>query len=73
MTGPTLRVVRIVADPTAKWRAEGDVINESDGEFDAINLTAYSMAALVRVNAELLDDVPTFAATLDMQLSAALG
>ena len=72
MAAKNLRIVKIVQDPSAAWRDEGDAITESDGEFEAISLTAHSLAALVRVNAELLDDVPTFAATLDMQLAAAL-
>jgi HK97 family phage major capsid protein len=72
MVSKNLRVVKIVTDPTAQWRGEGQTIDESDGTFEGVNLTAHSLAALVRVNAELLDDVPTFAATLDMQLAAAL-
>ena len=72
MPAKNLRVVKIATDPTATWRGEGDEITESDGTFEAVNLTAHSLAALVRVNAELLDDVPMFAATLDNMLAAAL-
>jgi HK97 family phage major capsid protein len=72
MASKNLRVVKIATDPTAQWRGEGDTINESDGTFEAINLTAHSLAALVRVNAELMDDVPMFAATLDRMLAASL-
>jgi HK97 family phage major capsid protein len=72
MASKNLRVVRVVTDPTAAWRAEGSTISESDGAFDAINLEAHSLAALVRVNAELMDDVPMFAATLDSMLGQAL-
>jgi HK97 family phage major capsid protein len=73
MTSGDLRVVKIASDPTAAWRGEGDTIAESDGAFEAYTLRARSLAALVRVNAELLDDVPSFAATLDSMLAAALG
>jgi len=66
------RYPRVVSDPTPAWRAEGAAITESEGVFDSISLRAYSLAALVRVNNELLDDAPTFAATLDQQLAAAL-
>lgn len=72
MTGNTLTVARVVSDPTAAWRAEGAAISESDANFGAILITPKSLAALCRVNAELLDDVPSFAAQLDAQLSAAL-
>lgn len=73
MASKNLRLVRVVSDPSANWRGEGQEIDESDGTFDAIELTAHSLAALVRINNELLDDVPTFAAQLDGQLAAALG
>ena len=72
MTSNNLRVVRVLADPTAHWRGEGQAITESDASFGALNLTAHSLAALVRVNAELMDDAPMFAATLDNSLAQAL-
>jgi HK97 family phage major capsid protein len=72
MQNQNLRVVQVLTDPTAAWRAEGVAISESEGTFSALNLTAYSLAALVRVNNELLDDAAMFAATLDQQLSAGL-
>lgn len=72
MANQNLTVVRVLTDPTAEWRGEGVAITESDGTFGAINLRAHSLAALVRVNNELLDDAPMFAATLDQQLASAL-
>ena len=72
MANQNLTVVRVITDPTAAFRGEGQTITESDGTFGAINLRAHSMAALVRVNNELLDDAPMFAAILDQQLAAAL-
>lgn len=72
MPNQNLRVVQVATDPTASWRGEGVAITESEGTFSALNLTAYSLAALVRVNNELLDDAAMFAATLDRQLSAGL-
>lgn len=72
MVSKDLRAVRVLADPDAEWRAEGAAIDESDAAFAALNYTAHSLAALVRVNAELLDDVPSFAATLDGMLASAL-
>ena len=72
MANQNLTVVRVLTDPTAAFRGEGVAITESDGTFGAINLYAHSLAALVRVNNELLDDAPMFAATLDQQLASAL-
>ena len=72
MANQNLTVVRVLTDPTAAFRGEGATITESDGSFGAINLRAHSLAALVRVNNELLDDAPMFASVLDQQLAAAL-
>lgn len=68
----SLTVVRVISDPTAAWRTEGEAIAESDATFAAMNIVPVSLAALVRVNAELLDDVPSFSSQLDGQLAAAL-
>lgn len=73
MPAQKLRVVRVISDPTAAWRAEGAVINESDAGFEPVELVAHSLAALVRVNLELLEDVPTFAGMIEGQLASALG
>ncbi len=72
VTGNNMTIVRVVTDPTASWRGEGATIGESDASFDAILLVPSSLAALCRMNAELMDDAPNFAAQLDSQLAAAL-
>lgn len=72
MASQNLSVVQILSDPSANWRAEGATITESDGSFGTINLKAHSLAALVRVNNELMDDATMFAEALDTQLAAAL-
>jgi HK97 family phage major capsid protein len=72
MTTNNMTMVRVISDPTATWRAEGQTISESDATFGAILLSPNSVAALVRVNAELMADAENFAAQLDAQLAAAL-
>lgn len=72
MTAGTLRIARVVSDPTAAWRDEGDAITESDGTFAAVNLKAHSLAALVRINNELLDDAAGFASLIDNMLAVTL-
>jgi HK97 family phage major capsid protein len=67
-----ITLVRVLTDPTAAWRSEGQTIAESDANFDATQITPNSLAVLCRVNAELLDDVPSFASTLDGILAASL-
>jgi HK97 family phage major capsid protein len=72
MTSTTLRVPRVLSDPTAYLRNEGQAITESDASFGAINLSADSIAALVRVNNELLEDVPGFDALIQSILAETL-
>ena len=72
MIGNNMTLVRVVTDPTAAWRSEGMTISESDAGFDAILVAPTSIAALCRVNAELMDDAPNFASQLDSQLAAAI-
>ena len=72
MGGPTLRIPQVTGDPVADVRQEGAAIPETDGVFSALNLTAHSIGALVRVSAELLDDAPSFAAELDVQMAAVM-
>jgi HK97 family phage major capsid protein len=72
VTGNNISMARLVTDPTAQWRGEGQPITESDASFEQIYISPGSLACLVRVNAELLDDVVNFAAMLDNMISAAL-
>lgn len=72
MATNNLTVARLRGDPTASWRGEGVEITETDSAFGAINLYARNLAALVRINNELLADAPNIAATIDVQLGAVL-
>lgn len=72
MATATLGFVKIITDPTAAWRGEGEEITASDASFGKVTMTARSLAALCTVNAELMDDAPNFAATLDAMLASAL-
>jgi HK97 family phage major capsid protein len=67
-----LRVIQVVADPTAYSRGEGEEITESQGVFNALDLSAKSIGAVVRASRELVDDAPAFAAELDLQISKIL-
>ena len=72
MSTASLGFVKILTDPTGDWRGEGQEIAESDASFGLVTLHANSLAALCTVNAELMDDAPNFAATLDAMLASAL-
>lgn len=70
--GGTTVFVRVINDPTAQWRKEHEQINESEGSYEPITVKPVSLAALVRVSVELLEDVPTFAGQIENQIAAAL-
>lgn len=60
-------IARLVSDPAAGWRAENAAIAESDPTFDAVTFTARSLAVLVKISRELLDD----SANIEQALMAA--
>lgn len=49
-------IARITGDPTAGWRLENAAIAESAASFDRVTFTANSLAVLVKISRELLDD-----------------
>lgn len=70
--GGTTTFVRVLSDPTGQWRKEAETINESDASYEPVTVKPVSLAALVRVSVEMLDDVPSFAGQIEAQISAAL-
>lgn len=72
MTTPDLRFVRVLTDPTAAWRGEGQAITESEGTLGAVMLHSPVLAAMLRVNNEWLADAVNAATMLDQQLAAIL-
>jgi len=49
-------IARIASDPAAGWRLESGAVAESDPTFEGVTFTARSLAVLVKVSRELLDD-----------------
>lgn len=49
-------IARLATDPTAGWRSEAGAIAESDPTFELVTFNARSLAVLVKVSRELLDD-----------------
>lgn len=52
----TTTIARIASDPAAGWRLENAAVAESDPTFEGVTFTARSLAVLVKVSRELLDD-----------------
>ncbi|MCA6271058.1 MAG: phage major capsid protein, partial [Phenylobacterium sp.] len=72
LDGMRTRIMRIAADPVPTWRAENAAVNESDPTFDAIDMVPKSLACLVKVSVELLQDSVNVAAALEQALTGAL-
>lgn len=49
-------IARLASDPAAGWRLENASIAESDPTFEAVTFNVRSLAVLVKVSRELLDD-----------------
>lgn len=49
-------MARVASDPTANWRLENSPINVSDPTFEKVEFVAKSLAVLVKVPRELMED-----------------
>lgn len=63
-------VPRWITDPTLAWRAENATVAESDPTLDKITLEAQSLAGVVRVSRELVEDTDIDSALRDAFASA---
>lgn len=68
----TTTIARIASDPAAGWRLENAAITESDPTFEAVTFTPRSLAVLVRVSRELLDDSMNIDQALTMAFAGAM-
>lgn len=68
MESNTLDLAKILQDPTAYWRGENKPITVSDMSFGKLTLKARTLAALVKVSVEVIED----AMNLDQIVSSAL-
>lgn len=66
-------VATVESDPTAHWRAEGVEVPSSDVTFGRITLRPRTLAAIVPVSIELLEDASNSAQIIESSLQAALG
>ena len=73
MSGATLSMAALTADPTAGWHAEATAdVNASDPTFSARTLTARTLAARSTVSMEVAQDSPQFGEQLAASLAAAI-
>ncbi len=73
LEGAQNTIARIASDPVAGWRAENASVAESDPTFEGVVLAPKSLAVLVKVSRELLDDSLNLEQALMMAFAGALG
>jgi len=72
MDSSTLSIARVASDVTFAVHAENATITASDFGFDRVNLTAYTIAALVKVSRELMSDAANFDELITDQLAKSI-
>jgi len=65
-------IARIASDPAAGWRMENAAVAESDPTFEGVTFNARSLAVLVKVSRELLDDSVNIDQALTMAFAGAM-
>lgn len=68
----TTTIARLASDPAAGWRAENAAVAESDPNFEGVTFTARSLAVLVKVSFELLQDSVNIEEALMMAFAGSL-
>jgi len=66
-------IARLVTDPVTTWRPEATAIPSSDIQLDRVVLRAKTLAAVVPVAVELIEDSSNAAQVIEMGLRGAMG
>lgn len=72
LTSDVTKIARLATDPVAAWRLENAAIAESDPTFEGVQFTARSLAVLVKVSRELLDDTVNVGQALELAFAGAM-
>ena len=56
LTSDVTKIAKLTGDPTVAWRDENDEINAADPTFTGVQFTPRSIAALVKISRELVED-----------------
>lgn len=72
LTSDKTTIARIETDPTPGWRGENDSVSESEPTFSGVQFLPKSLAVLVKVSRELLEDSVNINTALEMALTAAM-
>lgn len=72
LTSDRNHIARLASDPAPAWRSENGIINESDPTFSRVTLEPKSLAVLVKVPRELLEDSLNIETELPRIMAAAM-
>lgn len=72
LTTEKTTIAKIASDPSPSWRNENAAVGESEPSFSALTFTARSLAVLVTISRELLEDSVNIENALQMTLTAAM-
>ena len=72
MEHTTLAFARQLTDPVAAWKAENEPAATSALSFDRVELTARTLAVIVRMSRELFDDAPNASDAVEAALAQSL-
>lgn len=73
MDAAEMAIARVTGDPTTAWRAETGAVTASVPTFGRYYLRPKTLAAIVPVSMELLEDTPNAGSVIEQTLMAALG
>ncbi len=72
LDGAELRLARVASDPTSYWRHEGVAVTASQPTFDIVVLKPRTLACIVPITIELLEDSNNIAQALEMVLQRSM-
>lgn len=72
LEGKDNTIARLANDPTATWRNENDAVAISDPSFEGVVLQPRSLAVLVKVSRELIDDASNLSEALMQAFAGAM-
>lgn len=72
LTGGETRILRVVTDPTAAWKAEGAGLNETEIKFGAVVMYPKVLGCIAEISEELVQDGANAADVIQTTLAAAV-
>lgn len=73
MSESAMKLIRVTGDPTVHWRPELTAVNASVPTFDAVNLEPKTVACIVPISVELLEDASNMGTIIRQVIAARMG